>query len=123
MRRLRVPAGLTLLLEGLGQVGFERFLLVGELLDFLLDLFELVLGALLVLGLKPRSCLLLIQALLVIFMIVLAVTMLRGLNIDCGCGLFSERQVGFLAMLEDGLLLALAAWLYFVELNKLLPPR
>jgi len=84
---------------------------------------EMVSGALLLLGIKPRSCLLLIQTVLVIFMIVLAVTMLRGLNIDCGCGLFSERQVGFLAMLEDGLLLALAAWLYLLEINKILPAR
>ncbi|MFP3868107.1 MAG: MauE/DoxX family redox-associated membrane protein [Desulfobacteraceae bacterium] len=82
---------------------------------------EMVSGALLILGIKPRSCLLLIQIVLLIFMMVLAVTMLRGLNIDCGCGLFSERQVGFLALLEDGLLLALAGWLYRVEIKRVLP--
>jgi len=84
---------------------------------------EMVSGALLILGVKPRSCLLLIQAVLVIFLVILAITMLRGLNIDCGCGLFSERQVGLLAILEDVLLLGLAAWLYWLEVQRLLPAR
>lgn len=82
---------------------------------------EIICGALLIFGLKRRSCLLLIQAVLIIFMIILGITMLRGLNIDCGCGLFSEREVGFLAMLEDGLLLGIAGWLYALEIRRSLP--
>lgn len=82
---------------------------------------EIVSGGLLILGIKRRSCLLIIQTVLIIFLVILGVTMLRGLDIDCGCGLFSERQVGFLAMLEDALLLALAGWLYQEELHRSLP--
>ncbi|MEW6388754.1 MAG: MauE/DoxX family redox-associated membrane protein, partial [Thermodesulfobacteriota bacterium] len=63
-------------------------------------------GAHLVGGIKRRSCLLLIMLQLVLFMLVLLITMARGLKIDCGCGLFFERQVGWVALLEDAFFLA-----------------
>ncbi len=78
---------------------------------------ELVAGGLLVLGLKRRSCLLLIVLLAASFLVVLAVTMARGLKIDCGCGLFFQRQVGVEALLEDLVLLAWAGGLYWWELQ------
>jgi len=37
------------------------------------------------------------------------------LKIDCGCGLFFQRQVGWEPILEDALLLAVAGWLYWQE--------
>jgi uncharacterized membrane protein YphA (DoxX/SURF4 family) len=73
---------------------------------------ELVSGAFLVLGIKPRSSLLIIQILLLIFIILIAVTWGRGLEIDCGCSLFFARQVGMTVLLEDGVLLVIAGWLY-----------
>lgn len=76
---------------------------------------ELTAGGLLVVGLKRRSCLLLIVLLAASFLIVLGVTMARGLQIDCGCGLFFQRQVGVVAVLEDLVLLAWAAGLYWWE--------
>lgn len=79
---------------------------------------EMASGALLILGIKRRSCLLLLQSVLLVFLIVLGITMLRGLNIDCGCGLFTERQVGWLALVEDAGLLVLAGWLYRAELRR-----
>jgi uncharacterized membrane protein YphA (DoxX/SURF4 family) len=76
---------------------------------------ELTTGGLLVVGFKRRSCLLLIVLLAVSFLVVLTVTMARGLKIDCGCGLFSERQVGVVAILEDLVFLAWAGGLYWWE--------
>ena len=65
--------------------------------------------------LTRRSSLLLIMLQMGIFMLVLLITMARGLKIDCGCGLFADRQVGAVAILEDVLLLGAAGWLYWRE--------
>jgi len=82
-------------------------------------------GAMLIGGLKRRSCLLLIMALVSLFLLVLGITLARGLNIDCGCGLFTSRQVGAAAVMENLLILAGAAALYWWEYpgQKLPPPR
>ncbi len=72
-------------------------------------------GAMLVGGIKRRSCLLLIMALALLFIIVMSVTLARGLKIDCGCGLFFQRQVGAAPILENLLMLAVAATLYWWE--------
>jgi len=66
-------------------------------------------------ALIQRSCLLLIMLQLGLFILVLLITMARGLKIDCGCGLFTNRQVGAAAILEDALLLGVASWLYWRE--------
>jgi hypothetical protein len=65
--------------------------------------------------LTRRSSLLLIMLQLGLFILVLLITMARGLKIDCGCGLFTDRQVGPGAILEDALLLGMAGWLYWRE--------
>jgi putative oxidoreductase len=79
---------------------------------------EMVAGLCLVAGLKPRSCLLILAGLVAGFLIVILITMARGLKIDCGCGLFIQRQVGLAAVLEDLLLLGWAAGLYWWELLR-----
>lgn len=76
---------------------------------------EMGAGAFLVVGLKKRSCLILIGALTGVFLLVMLITMGRGLHIDCGCGLFSGREVGLVPLLEDGLILLWAAGLYYWE--------
>ncbi len=72
-------------------------------------------GAWLTGGVKRRSCLLLIGTLAFFFIVIMAVTLARGLNISCGCGLFFQRQVGAAAILENCLMLALAVILYWWE--------
>lgn len=79
---------------------------------------ELIAGGLLIMGLKRRSCLLLIALLAAVFLVVLVVTMARGLKIDCGCGLFFQRQVGLAAIAENLALLAGALGLYRWELKS-----
>jgi putative oxidoreductase len=66
-------------------------------------------------GMLRRSALLLIMLQLLLFMAVLLITMARGLKIDCGCGLFFERPVGWAAVLEDILLFGATAWVYWGE--------
>jgi uncharacterized membrane protein YphA (DoxX/SURF4 family) len=79
---------------------------------------EIAAGLCLVAGLKRRSCLLLLAGLVAIFLVVILITMARGLKIDCGCGLFFQRQVGMGAVLEDAFLLIWAAGLYWWELLR-----
>jgi putative oxidoreductase len=77
---------------------------------------EIAAGLCLVAGLKRRSCLLLLTGLVAGFLVVILITMARGLAIDCGCGLFFQRQVGWAAVLEDAVLLIWAVGLYWWEL-------
>ena len=79
---------------------------------------EIAAGLCLVAGLKPRSSLLLLAGLVAGFLVVMLITMARGLKIDCGCGLFFQRQVGPVALLEDLVLLGWAAGLYWWELLR-----
>lgn len=96
------------------------FLALGYLLEFpgrLLRALGFPWGEKLLGGIKRRSCLLLISLELAVFLVVLLVTLARGLKIDCGCGLLWKRQVGWGIILEDALMLAVAALLYWWELS------
>jgi putative oxidoreductase len=73
---------------------------------------ETVSAIALLLGRKPRSALITFMILLAIFIVIIGFTMFRGLDIDCGCGLLANRQVGWLVLAEDGALLLVIAWLY-----------
>ena len=88
--------------------------LVGVLVA-VLPWLEIAAGLCLAAGLKQRSCLLILSALLTAFLVVILVTLARGLKIDCGCGLFFQRQVGPATIIEDLFLLAWAAGLYWRE--------
>ena len=83
---------------------------------------ELAAGLFLTVGLKRRSCLLLLGALAGGFLLVSLITMARGLKIDCGCGLFFARQVGLWLVLEDLALLAWAVGLYRWEARSAAAP-
>jgi putative oxidoreductase len=78
---------------------------------------EVAAGLFLVLGLKRRSCLIILGFLTGSFLLVMAITMARGLQIDCGCGLFSGREVGLVPILEDCLIFLWTAGLYYWELG------
>jgi len=68
---------------------------------------EILAGALLVLGVFRRTNALLIAAMLVFFIGLVAVTMARGINVDCGCfGTFS-RKADWSLILEDAVMLFL----------------
>jgi len=53
---------------------------------------ELVAGFSLVLGLLPRSALMIINALLFLFILVIGFNLLRGHQFDCGCFSFSHQS-------------------------------
>jgi putative oxidoreductase len=69
-----------------------------NLIAILLPFIELVAGLALVLGIYPRSAVLIINAMLVAFIIVLSINLIRGHEFDCGC--FSVEKAGFLSSTE-----------------------
>jgi putative oxidoreductase len=70
---------------------------------------------------KPRSALLLFLFLLALFLGIIIFTMVRGLDIDCGCGLLANRRVGWLVLAEDVALLLVIIWLYYTLLPQSTP--
>ncbi|MFP4082369.1 MAG: MauE/DoxX family redox-associated membrane protein [Candidatus Aminicenantes bacterium] len=69
---------------------------------------EIISGSLLVLGLFRRSASLILCLLLVSFLVLISATVIRGMDIDCGCfGGFSQK-VDYKLILTDGALLFLA---------------
>lgn len=78
---------------------------------------ETAAGLFLVLGLKRRSCLLILGLLGGVFLLIMLITAARGLKIDCGCGLFFQRQVGLAPIIEDVFLLLWTTGLYYWELT------
>lgn len=74
---------------------------------------EVIMGALLVLGIRIRAASLTCTGLLVVFTLALLINTLRGINVDCGC-FTSDRTIGWYAVAEDTLFTLLALW-YFLR--------
>jgi uncharacterized membrane protein YphA (DoxX/SURF4 family) len=131
---LRLALGGLFLYAGLTKIGqpyqFAAAIQAYQLLpEFLVGLSAVLIpwtetvGALaLILNRKPRSALLLFLVLLLLFMGIILLTMFRGLDIDCGCGLLANRRVGWLVLAEDLALLLVIAWLYYTLLPQSTPP-
>jgi uncharacterized membrane protein YphA (DoxX/SURF4 family) len=99
----------------------KNYQLVGQTLSFLTAIFlpwvELIAGFWLIIGLYQKSSALLISCLLFFFIVLVAITKARGLNVDCGCfGTFS-RQADWWLIAEDSLWLAISLVLLFSPAN------
>lgn len=103
---LFVYAGAVKALEPLDFAqSIRNYQIVGQSLSFLAALvlpwLEILAGATLVLGLWKRGAALVVTALLVFFIVLTAVTMARGLDVDCGCFGAIDRKAGLGVILED----------------------
>jgi uncharacterized membrane protein YphA (DoxX/SURF4 family) len=128
----RVILGVVFLISGVSKVGDPRafaanisaYKMVPEGIVQPMALgvpwLEAMLGLYLLIGLFLRWSALATGALLIVFIIALGSAMSRGLRLDCGCfgnvlGTSLLRdQVGWLSFVRDGVLLGLAAHLFFV---------
>lgn len=96
--------------EGFAQSIYNYKLMPDILINFLALVFpwiELVAGILLIFGISVKENSAILSGLLVVFIVVIAISLLRGLNIDCGCfGTIEGSKVGLKKILENvGLLL------------------
>lgn len=89
----------------------RNYQLVGQSLSFcaalILPWLEILAGAFLILGLWKRGAALVLTGLLAFFIVLTVVTMVRGLDVDCGCFGALDRKAGLSVILED---LALLYW-------------
>jgi uncharacterized membrane protein YphA (DoxX/SURF4 family) len=89
----------------------RNYQLVGQPLSFVaaivLPWLEILAGLALILGVWTRGAALAITGLLVFFIVLTAVTMVRGLDVDCGCFGSLSRKSGWGVILEDLGMLAL----------------
>jgi putative oxidoreductase len=91
-----------------------------NLLALGLPFFELVCGLLILTGFFIRISTLGILAMLAVFMGALGFELLRGLSVDCGCfGAHSWLDTTpWLALIRDGILLALAIYVYGYSFSR-----
>lgn len=87
-----------------------------NLIAIITPFFELITGLALVLGIYPRSAALIINAMLLVFIVVLSINLIRGHEFDCGC--FSAGKAGNKAsagfsLVPDFLFLAMGLQVYF----------
>lgn len=89
---------------------------LNNLVAITLPWIELVAGGLLMLGIWARPSALVIGLMMGVFLLAIGQAVARGLNIDCGCfGTIEGRKVGLVALAEDAVMLATAAWLFWRE--------
>jgi putative oxidoreductase len=69
---------------------------------------ETITGAFLIVGIFKRTSAWLISFLLTAFIILVLITMLRGLDVDCGCFGHLSRKADWRLILEDALMLFMA---------------
>jgi putative oxidoreductase len=76
---------------------------------------EVLAGLALVFGVKVRGASLLVSLLVMVFISLAAISTIRGLDIDCGCFSGVERTAGWLAIVEDLVLLGCALVIFFFD--------
>jgi uncharacterized membrane protein YphA (DoxX/SURF4 family) len=85
---------------------------LANLVAITLPWIELLAGGLLVCGIWKRASAVVITASMVVFLAAIGWALAHGYDIRCGCfGTVEARKVGVVALLEDGAMLAMAAWL------------
>jgi uncharacterized membrane protein YphA (DoxX/SURF4 family) len=115
---LFVYAGVVKVLEPLDFAqNIRNYALVGQSLSFIaaivLPWLEILAGACLVAGVWRRGAALIISGLLIFFIVLTVVTMVRGLDVDCGCFGAFDRKAGWSVILEDLAMLTLGLCLLF----------
>ena len=76
-------------------------------------------GLALILGVKVRAASLIISISLVIFICLAVISMIRGLDIDCGCFIGIVRKANWLAVSEDLLLLLGSLYTFFFDRTRI----
>ncbi len=80
---------------------------------------ELVCGFGLIFGFYLKENALVYLSMLVIFTLLIALSIIRGLDIECGCfGSDDSTKVGFLKIIENLVLILLAAYLFFTSIKE-----
>ncbi|MFC1886688.1 MauE/DoxX family redox-associated membrane protein [Thermodesulfobacteriota bacterium] len=92
-----------------------------NIIAIVLPFVELYSGIFLILGIFPRSAVLLINILLLMFIIAISINLIRGQEFDCGC--FSFGEPGYTSsaeqlLLRNMVLLLVGGWILFYNLPR-----
>ena len=79
---------------------------------------SLLAGLALILGLKVKAASFIVSTLLVIFISLAIISVIRGLDIDCGCFSGLERRTNWLTILEDLGMLTGALFVFFFDQSR-----
>ena len=107
---LFVYAGIVKIAEPLDFAeNIANYQLVGQSLSFLAALvhpwLEVFSGAFLIAGVWRRAAALIVSLMLGFFILLTLITIVRGLNVDCGCFGALSRTAGWSLVLEDAVML------------------
>jgi uncharacterized membrane protein YphA (DoxX/SURF4 family) len=96
--------------------------LVGRSLSFIaavvLPWLEILAGAFLIAGIWRRGAALVVSGLLVFFIALTVATIVRGLDVDCGCFGAIDRKAGFGVIIEDLAMLYLGLCILFSKKGR-----
>ena len=130
---IRLAIGAIFLYAGLGKIldplGFASAIYNYKLFPVLIIGFiavwlpwiEAVAGLSLIFGFKVKGGSFITTSLLVLFICLILVSAIRGLDVECGCFSGIERKVGFLAIAEDFIILAGSIFVFFLDQVKIKP--
>ena len=77
---------------------------------------ELAAGLLLIFGIAIKENVFIINLFLLLFIILITISLIRGLDIDCGCfGTTNGSSIGIQRIIEDTILLLLGIQIYFFD--------
>ncbi len=76
---------------------------------------ELICGILLVVGLRSKSAVCMIGGMLVLFIVAISLTLLRGIPIGCGCFHSLEEPMTWTTLVRDFVWLAMAVHVYYYD--------
>lgn len=76
---------------------------------------ELIAGFFLVAGIFKKGASFILSAMLFVFMVLIALTIIRGINIECGCFGSVSREVNLRLLLVDAVLFAGALFVFIKE--------
>jgi putative oxidoreductase len=82
---------------------------------------SLLAGLALILGVKVRAASFIVSGLLVIFISLAVISVMRGLDIDCGCFNGIARRTNWLTIFEDIGMLAGALFIFFFDRARVSP--
>jgi uncharacterized membrane protein YphA (DoxX/SURF4 family) len=88
------------------------------LIALVLPWFEVLCGILVILGIFRSTSSLLLSGLLSVFLVLITVTILRGLDVDCGCFGSIGRHVDYRLLLTDIILLYLTLNIFVSSLRS-----
>ncbi|HRP01512.1 MAG TPA: MauE/DoxX family redox-associated membrane protein [Candidatus Kapabacteria bacterium] len=89
-----------------------------NLISIILPWVEIVIGILLILGVRLRANALIATTLMVLFICFVSFAMIMGYDINCGCSSTNPQKVGFPKLLENSGLLLLSILIYMFPNKK-----